>query len=117
MYYDAMPAYLARDTERSPNLNRFIVMTSAAKMPSSCWGTYRNVAVVEIDHAMGEGFVPAYISEHAKGVSRIVRHYGAQHAGRTSRCAYARAKREATELAESLSIDDLARRFAGADRR
>lgn len=27
---------------------RYVVMTAAACMPSSCWGRYRRVAVVEV---------------------------------------------------------------------
>jgi hypothetical protein len=28
---------------------RYIVQTAAASMPSSCWGTYRRVAVLEVE--------------------------------------------------------------------
>jgi hypothetical protein len=46
----------------------FIVMTAAAKMPSSCKGHYRKVAVCEVE----VGKQPAMISERARGMVRIV---------------------------------------------
>jgi hypothetical protein len=63
---------------------RFIVMTSSAKMPGSVKSHYRNIAVVETD---GEG-EPKMISAHARHCVRVVKHYGPQHVGKTSRCAY-----------------------------
>ncbi len=79
---------------------RYIVMTSSAHMPSSCWGRYINVAIVKLQ----EGFVgtPKMISTHARGVASIVRHYGPCHVGITDRCESAHilkvAKEEATRL-------------------
>lgn len=79
----------------------YIVMTSSAKMPSSCGGRYRNVAVVELE----DGFVgiPTMISTHARGVKRVVRHYGPQSVGKTDRCAYARAFKAAQALADEMN--------------
>jgi hypothetical protein len=47
-------------------MDRYIIMTASAKMPSSCKGTYRRVAVVELE----PGFtgVPKMISARARGV-------------------------------------------------
>lgn len=51
-------------------MGRYLVMTSTAKMPMSCWGKYRNVALVELEqYFMG---TPKMISTHAKGVKRVV---------------------------------------------
>jgi len=81
--------------------NRFIVMTSSAKMPAKVRAEYRNVALVEVA-ADFEG-TPAMISANARGVVRIVRHYGALNVGKTSKSAYARAFAEATAEAGRLN--------------
>ncbi len=88
-----------------------VVMTSSAKMPSSCWGRYRNVRVVEINHydlnVRGWDWRPA--SVQAKEVVRVYRSYGPQSEGKTDRCAYRRALVEAQTLADSInSAGDLA---------
>ena len=77
----------------------FIVMTSSAKMPANCWGRYRNVALVEVE----AGTWPKMISAHARGVVRIVEHYGPQFVGKTQRCAYMRVYEEAAARAEELN--------------
>lgn len=75
----------------------YIVMSSWAKMPTSCWGRYRRVALLEVE----EGYdLVSMISERAKGVVRIIKtwercHYGR---GKSGRCAYSRAWHEAFEL-------------------
>ncbi len=69
----------------------WIVMTSSAKMPSSCWGRYTNVALVQLNQeytALNKR--PKMISEHARGVLRI-RHLGHHAEGKTERCGAARA--------------------------
>lgn len=83
----------------------YIVMDKAACMPASCWGSYRRVAVVEID----EDFVgvPRMISERAKGVRRIVRTWEKLHAGRTSRSVYQQALAEANALAAELNKSNI----------
>ena len=84
---------------------RYIVMTSAAPMPRSCWGKYRRVALVELEPGF-EG-TPRMISPRARGVARIVHTWERLHAGGGERTAYARAMRAATAWAEELA--DLAR--------
>lgn len=83
------------------NTTNFIVITAAAKMPSSCWGRYARVAVVELE----PGFVgrPAMISERARGVRRVVTTWERCHIGSTPRCAYRRAIAEAEQLCCELS--------------
>lgn len=76
----------------------FSVMTAAAAMPRSCWGTYRRVAVVE--HL--PGVVPAMISERARGVVRVVETWEKCNVGKTERSAYAVALREAEALRDQL---------------
>lgn len=33
-------------------MTEYVVMDRATKMPASCWGRYRRVAVVEVDRAI-----------------------------------------------------------------
>ena len=97
----------------------FIVMTASARMPSSCWGHYRRVAVIEMDddwlavqrmRDVIEGRRPrrgpAMISERARGVVRIVATWERRHVGSTERCAYIRAIGEAQSLIDRLTAED-----------
>jgi hypothetical protein len=78
----------------------YIVMTSSAKMPSSCWGRYQNVAIVEVEAGTK---CPAMISERARGVVRIVHHYGPQFHGKSQNCNYYRTLLAATAEAARLN--------------
>lgn len=78
---------------------QFVVKTSAAKMPSSCKGVYRRVAVMEVE----KGTTPKMISERAKGVVRIVEIWEDLNVGRTERCAYRQALAEAEAMAARLN--------------
>jgi predicted carbohydrate-binding protein with CBM5 and CBM33 domain len=81
----------------------WIVMTSSAKMPSSCWGRYLNVALVQLNqHYAAHGLIPAMISENARGVLRI-RHLGHHNSGSTDRCAAARVIARAEQMAQDLN--------------
>lgn len=77
----------------------YVVKTAAAQMPGSCWGVYRRVAVLEVER----GTVPAMISERARGVVRVVETWEKLNVGKTERCAYRVALREAEELAARLN--------------
>lgn len=78
----------------------FIVKTACAKMPGSCKGTYRRVAVIELM----PGFTDcAMISERARGVVRIVELWDKVNVGTTHRCAYYRALAEANLLVINLN--------------
>lgn len=81
-------------------LPRFLLMTASAKMPGSCKGVYRRIAIVETD---GTGVKPALISERAKGVKRIVKTWEALNVGKTDRSAYAVALAEATDLCAKMN--------------
>lgn len=101
----------------------WIVMTSSAKMPNSCRGTYRNVAIVNVRYdianaaaaargaastpfAPGSYGLPAMVSDRARGVicphgarSGIL-HFGHQHVGKGVRDAYSKALAEAQARAD-----------------
>lgn len=81
----------------------FVVLTASAKMPSSCWGNYGRVAVLEVER----GTTPKMISPRARGVVRVVetweRLHSGKRAGRGGRCAFSRALLEAEELAARLN--------------
>lgn len=78
----------------------FIVQTAAANMPTSCWGTYRRVAVLEVDRPLKE---VSMISERAKGCVRVVETWERLNVGTTDRCAYAKALAAAEALAAELN--------------
>ena len=77
----------------------FVVMTASECMPSSCWGKYGKVAVVEIE----EDADPKMISERARGVVRIVETWRRLNVGTTERCAFQKALAEANELCDKLN--------------
>lgn len=88
-------------TDTTPTTpTHFIVQSASAAMPSSCWGTYRRVAVLEVD---ADRTCVAMISERARGCRRIVATWERCHVGRTERCAYERALVEAYDLASELN--------------
>lgn len=77
----------------------YVVKHSAARMPASCKGRYRHVAVMEV----AEGVEPAMISTRARGVLRIVERWDRRFAGTSARCAFRRALAEAESLARQLN--------------
>jgi len=79
---------------------KFIVKSSTARMPQSCWGTYRRVAVLEV---VADAPEPRMISERARGVVAVVRTWERRSVGSTARCAYQVAMGEAVELAAKLN--------------
>lgn len=83
----------------------YIVKTSAANMPGTCWGVYRRVAVLEVEPGVA---TVAMISSHASGVVRVVETWERLNVGHTKRCAYQRALTEAEALAAKLNADDVA---------
>jgi hypothetical protein len=80
-------------------MSKYIVMHRAAKMPNTCMGQYRRVAVVEVD---GDS-EPKMISERARGVVRIIKTWERLNVGTTDRCAFHRAMAEAREMAGRLN--------------
>jgi len=72
-------------------------------MPSSCWGVYRRVGVVEIDPAQVDPTrTRLSIDARRRGVVRVVETWERCNVGSTDRCAYRRALREAQQLADVL---------------
>ena len=79
--------------------SEFLVKVSAARMPSSCWGMYARVGVLECD----PGAAPKMLSARARGVRRVVATWEKLHVGRTTRCAFQRALAEACAMAARLN--------------
>jgi tRNA G37 N-methylase Trm5 len=78
-------------------MKRYIVMTAAAKMPSSLrFGRYGKVAVVECNPECEHH--PKQIHPRHKSVKRIVEVWDRQNIGITDRCAFQRAIAEAEAL-------------------
>jgi hypothetical protein len=77
----------------------FVVLDKAAKMPGTCWGIYRRVAVLEVT----QGAIPAMISRRARGVVRVVATWERCNVGKTDRCAFSKARAEARALAAQLN--------------
>lgn len=80
----------------------YVVKTSSACMPSSCWGRYGRIAVLEVRRDRGED-EPKMISEHARCVVRVVKVWERLHIGTTDRCAFAKALAKAKSLANELN--------------
>lgn len=83
-----------------PSPDRFIVKTSSAKMPSSCKGHYKRIAVIELTPGAPE---PKMISERAKGVVRIVQTWEKLNVGGPD-SAFQRALVEAEAMAGKLNL-------------
>ncbi len=81
----------------------YIVQDATAKMPASCWGKYRRIAVLEVDADLEH---VSMISDRAKGCHRIIEVWDRLHVGTTDRCAFARAMREAEKLADQLNAGE-----------
>ena len=80
---------------------KYAVISSTAKMPSSCWGRYRRVGVGELEPGV-EG-PPTMLSSRSRQVTRVVETWERLNVGTTERCAYQRALREADALATKLN--------------
>jgi hypothetical protein len=78
----------------------YIVKCSAAKMPGTCWGIYRRIAVLEVEDGVES---VAMISPRARGCVRVVQTWERLNVGTTDRCAYQRAMVEAEDLADALN--------------
>ena len=85
---------------------KFVVVSSAACMPNSCWGTYKRVGVLEVAADVDERRLT--IDVRRKGVVRVVSTWEKLNVGHTARCAYQRALAEAREMAASLNAAHVA---------
>jgi hypothetical protein len=79
----------------------YIVQTAATTPSATCWGTYRRVAVLEVDPGVES---VKMISTHARGVNAIVKLWENCNVGSTERCAYRVALAEAADLAARLNL-------------
>lgn len=83
---------------------KFIVMESAAKMPSSCINgrSYRRIAVVKVDL---DAPPPKQINSSHKSILEIVEIWDKRYSGKTEKCAAAIARKEAEALAKQLNAE------------
>jgi hypothetical protein len=89
--------------------DRFVVVSSSAKMPSSVMSPYRHVAVVETEQP---GDSVPMISTRAKTIRKVVREWRNLNVGKTGASAFGRALSDACTLAFSESLRDHARKLA-----
>ncbi len=80
---------------------KYLIKTSRAKMPTSCWGgsKYYHVALLEVDDDVER---VTMISPRARGVRRVVESIGPCYRGITDQCQYADAVRHLTQLKKDL---------------
>jgi len=83
----------------------YVVKTAGANMPASCWGKYGRVAVLEIADTLTVADIDR-IDARSKKIVSVVRTWEKRHIGKTSRCAFQIALKEARELAEALNKAD-----------
>ncbi len=79
---------------------KYVVLTSSAKMPNSCWGRYGNVAIIETDGKT----MPKQINSRHKAVISIPWYRGRLHIG-GPKSAYARAVDEAIALCAKWNME------------
>ncbi len=73
----------------------YIIQTATAKMPGSCWGRYGKIAILRVENGVKR---VSMISKRAKGCLEVVCVWDRLHIGRTDRCAFSRAMRDAEEM-------------------
>ena len=78
---------------------KLIIKISQEKMPSSCWGKYGRVAIMEME---ADAPFPAMISPRASGCVKIHKVWNKLFWGTSERCALRRAVEAARQLIESL---------------
>ena len=78
---------------------KLIIKISQEKMPSSCWGKYGRVAVMEMEV---DAPFPAMISSRTRGCVKIHRVWNKLFWGTSERCAFRRAVEAARQLIKTL---------------
>ncbi len=81
-------------------MSKYIVMTAASRMPSSCWGRYGKVAVVETDGIN----LPKQIHPNHAAVVQIVARWDRLFWGKTEKCAFKQALQNAKIMADRLNV-------------
>jgi hypothetical protein len=102
------PRTTRKKAPKKMSKTEFIIIDSSAKMPSTCWGRYRRIGVLEIE----AGARVSRIDARPRKVRRIVEIYDRLRYGATERSAYrialAKAKALVSELeAESQELAEL----------
>lgn len=77
----------------------WILKTSSAKMPSSCRGIYKKLAIMEVE----KGYEPPSISLRHKQVKQIFKLWEPLFQGKTEKSEYFRYKKKAEELVAKLN--------------
>lgn len=78
-----------------------VIRVSAATPSINCFGKYKKVAVMMMESGSP---APRMISNRAKGCKKILWISGFVSVGKTDRCAYAKAIRYATALADAINF-------------
>lgn len=83
-------------------MSHFIIKTSRDRVPGLRYGIadYYRIGVLEMEEGTT---VAKMISPRARGVVRVVETWDALYRGKTDRCAYARAMKEAQSLCDRLN--------------
>ena len=82
----------------------WIVQTASACMPTSCWGRYSRVAVLELELGWPAARGVSMISTHARGVRRVIETWEKLYHGTTDRCAFYRALEEAQFMCDGHNV-------------
>ena len=88
---------------------RFAVVTSCAKMPTSCWGRYLHVGLVELDRVRiadePDSRWTITLTDRARAVIEVLVVHRACHAGEMVRSEARRSLDELIELADRVALD------------
>lgn len=91
-------------------MNRYILIDKCAKMPATCRGKYRRIAIVELDQAYlvtsrlaGWPDPDLRIDSRDKRIKNIVHVWDRLHVGSTDRCEYARTLATARAMLDELN--------------
>jgi len=83
----------------------YLIKTSSAQMPQSCWGHYRRIGLLEIEDGYALGDVHE-ISTRPRAVKRVIQTWEKLNLGSTERCAYRRALEEAMNVLRDMTGED-----------
>lgn len=83
-----------------PRKHHYVIAEASARVPSSCWGRYRRIAVVAVPPHVA---FPSAIDERRRDVIEIDMIWERLHVGKTDRDAYTRGYRAAQERCKQLN--------------
>lgn len=91
-------------------MKHYILLDRSAKMPASCRGHYRRIAIVEVDPVFlvtarlaGKPEPDLRIDSRDKRIKKIVQVWDKLHFGKTERCEYRKALAEARAMLDELN--------------